>query len=51
MNGPANAADYLPKGTFINALEFPSVIELEIKLLEINSNEEQCTQYLKKKIL
>ena len=49
VNGPANAAEYLPKGTFINALEFPSVIELEIKLLEINSNEEQYTQYLKKK--
>ena len=28
VNGPANAADYLPKGTFVNALEFPSAIEL-----------------------
>ena len=49
MNGPANAADYLPKGTFVNALEFPSAIELGKKLLEIGSNEEQYTQYLKEK--
>ena len=34
VNGPANAADYLPKGTFVNALEFPSAIELAKKLIE-----------------
>ncbi|XP_078339212.1 glycoprotein 3-alpha-L-fucosyltransferase A-like isoform X5 [Crassostrea virginica] len=49
VNGPANAADYLPKGTFINALDFKSAAELAKKLLEIGSNEEQYTQYLKEK--
>nr|XP_022310018.1 glycoprotein 3-alpha-L-fucosyltransferase A-like isoform X3 [Crassostrea virginica] len=49
VNGPANAADYLPKGTFVNALEFPSAIELAKKLLESGSNEEQYTQFLKGK--
>ena len=49
INGPANAADYLPKGTFINALEFSSATELAKKLLEIGSSKEQYTKYLKEK--
>ena len=48
-NVSRDAADYLPKGTFVNALEFPSAIELAKKLLESGSNEEQYTQFLKGK--
>lgn len=49
MNGPANAAEYLPKGTFINALDFPSASELAKKLQEIGASEEKYTNYLKEK--
>lgn len=49
VNGPANAAEYLPKGTFINALDFPSASELAKKLQEIGASEEKYTNYLKEK--
>jgi hypothetical protein len=49
INGPSNAADYLPNGTYINALHFKSAKELSQKLLEIGSNETKYTTYLKEK--
>ncbi|XP_048741793.2 glycoprotein 3-alpha-L-fucosyltransferase A-like [Ostrea edulis] len=49
VNGPANAADYLPNGTYLNALHFPSAKELARKLVEIGSNEKKYTDYLKEK--
>ncbi|XP_048755160.2 alpha-(1,3)-fucosyltransferase fut-5-like [Ostrea edulis] len=49
VNGPSMASDYLPKGTFINALDFPSHKDLAKKLKEIGSNETAYTQFLKEK--
>jgi hypothetical protein len=49
INGPRSAAKYLPPGTFISALDFPSPRALAEKLKEIGSNEELFTQYLKEK--
>ncbi|XP_048730078.1 alpha-(1,3)-fucosyltransferase C-like [Ostrea edulis] len=49
VNGPATASEYLPKGAFINALEFPSPKELARRLNEIGSNENMYTQFLKEK--
>lgn len=49
VNGPANAAEYLPKGTFINALDFSSASELAKNLQEIGASEEKYTNYLKEK--
>ncbi|XP_056008940.1 glycoprotein 3-alpha-L-fucosyltransferase A-like isoform X2 [Ostrea edulis] len=49
VNGPDNAADYLPNGTYINALHFASAKELAQELLEIGSNEKKYIKYLKEK--
>lgn len=49
VNGPPQASEYLPNGTFINALDFPSPESLAKKLKEIGSNETLYTQYLKEK--
>lgn len=50
VNGPANAADYIPNGTFINYLGFSSAKELAKKLLEIGSNEANTHDISKRKI-
>ncbi|XP_061180193.1 alpha-(1,3)-fucosyltransferase C-like [Saccostrea echinata] len=49
INGPQNAAEYIPNGTFINALDFPSPQALANKLKEIGSNETLFMQYLREK--
>lgn len=49
VNGPPNAAKYIPNGTFINYQDFPSASELAKKLIEIGLNEENYTKYLKEK--
>jgi hypothetical protein len=49
INGPSTAPEYLPKGTFLSALDFPSPKALAEKLKEIGSNEALFTQYLKEK--
>lgn len=49
VNGPSNAAKYIPNGTFINYQDFPSASELATKLIEIGLNEENYTKYLKEK--
>lgn len=49
VNGPPMASEYLPKGTFINALDFPSIKELAKRLKQISSSETAYTQFLKEK--
>jgi hypothetical protein len=49
INGPSTAPEYLPKGTFLSALDFPSPKALAEKLKEIDSNEALFTQYLREK--
>lgn len=49
VNGPPQVTEYLPKGTFINALDFTSPESLAKKLTEIGSSENLYTQYLKEK--
>lgn len=49
VNGPPQVTEYLPKGTFINALDFTSPESLAKKLKEIGSSENLYTQYLKEK--
>lgn len=49
VNGPPQVTEYLPKGTFLNALEFASPESLAKKLTEIGSSENLYTQYLKEK--
>ncbi|XP_062588450.1 alpha-(1,3)-fucosyltransferase fut-1-like [Saccostrea cucullata] len=49
INGPKNAVEYIPNGTFINALDFPSPRALADKLIEIGSNETLFTHYLREK--
>ncbi|XP_061186648.1 4-galactosyl-N-acetylglucosaminide 3-alpha-L-fucosyltransferase 9-like [Saccostrea echinata] len=49
INGPSSAPEYLPKGSFISALDFPSPKALAEKIKEIASNEALFTQYLKEK--
>ncbi|XP_052702693.1 4-galactosyl-N-acetylglucosaminide 3-alpha-L-fucosyltransferase 9-like [Crassostrea angulata] len=49
VNGPPQASDYLPTGTFINALDYSSPETLAKKLKEIGSNEKIYSQYLKEK--
>lgn len=49
VNGPPQVTEYLPKGTFINALNFTSPESLAKKLKEIGSSENLYTQYLKEK--
>ncbi|XP_052705265.1 glycoprotein 3-alpha-L-fucosyltransferase A-like [Crassostrea angulata] len=47
--GPPQAGEYLPKGTFINALDYTSPETLAKALKEIGSSEKLYTQYLKEK--
>ncbi|XP_062617152.1 glycoprotein 3-alpha-L-fucosyltransferase A-like [Saccostrea cucullata] len=49
INGPKNAAEYIPNGTFINALDFPSPKDLAEKLKKISSNQTLFTKYLREK--
>ncbi|XP_062606787.1 alpha-(1,3)-fucosyltransferase C-like [Saccostrea cucullata] len=49
VNGPSNVADYLPNGTYINALQFATVTDLANMLIDIGSSEEKYTNYLKEK--
>ncbi|XP_061187078.1 alpha-(1,3)-fucosyltransferase fut-1-like [Saccostrea echinata] len=49
INGPKSASEYLPKGSFISILDFPSPEALAEKLKVIGSNESVFTQYLKEK--
>lgn len=49
INGPSTAPEYLPKGTFLSALDFPSPKALAEKLKEIGSNEALFTQFLREK--
>lgn len=49
VNGPSQASEYLPKGTFISALDYTSPETLAKKLKEIGSSEKLYTQYLKEK--
>jgi hypothetical protein len=49
INGPSMADEYLPKGAFINALDFDSPKDLAKRLKEIGSNETLYTQFLKEK--
>lgn len=49
VNGPPQASEYLPNGTFINALDFTSPESLANKLKTIGSDETLYTQYLKEK--
>lgn len=49
INGPPNAHEYIPRGTYINALDFSSPAELARELYRIGSNETLYVQYLKEK--
>lgn len=49
VNGPPQASEYLPRGTFLNALDYTSPGALAKKLKEIGSSEKLYTQYLKEK--
>ncbi|XP_061197104.1 alpha-(1,3)-fucosyltransferase C-like [Saccostrea echinata] len=49
VNGPSNVADYLPNGTYIDALRFATVKDLANMLIDIGSSEEKYTNYLKEK--
>ncbi|XP_061180196.1 glycoprotein 3-alpha-L-fucosyltransferase A-like [Saccostrea echinata] len=49
INGPQSVAEYIPNGTFINALDFTSPKALADKLKEIGSNKTLFTQYLREK--
>ncbi|XP_052705260.1 glycoprotein 3-alpha-L-fucosyltransferase A-like [Crassostrea angulata] len=49
VNGPPQAREYLPKGTFINTFDFTSPEKLAKKLKEIGSSEKLYTQYLREK--
>nr|XP_034328364.1 glycoprotein 3-alpha-L-fucosyltransferase A-like [Crassostrea gigas] len=49
VNGPSQASEYLPTGTFINALDYTSPETLAKKLKEIGSSEKLYSQYLKEK--
>lgn len=49
VNGPPQASEYLPKGTFLSTLDYSSPESLAKKLKEIGSSETLYTQYLKEK--
>ncbi|XP_061186646.1 glycoprotein 3-alpha-L-fucosyltransferase A-like [Saccostrea echinata] len=49
INGPQTAKEYLPKGSFISALDFPSPKALAEKLKEIAAKEDVFTRYLREK--
>lgn len=49
INGPPQASEYLPKGTFLSTLDYTSPESLAKKLKEIGSSESLYTQYLKEK--
>ncbi|XP_062570004.1 alpha-(1,3)-fucosyltransferase C-like [Saccostrea cucullata] len=49
INGPKDAGQYLPKGTYINSQDFPSVSLLAKELIRIGSNETEYIRYLKEK--
>lgn len=49
INGPQDAGKYLPKGTYINSLDFNSPKELAEKLKHIGSNETEYIRYLQEK--
>ena len=46
-SGPVNAADYLPKGTFVNAMEFPSAscLKLDLTKNSTHSSSKEKTYY------
>ena len=47
--GPPNVHEYVPKGTYINILDYSSPLELAKDLQRIGSNETIYSQYLKEK--
>nr|XP_022291913.1 glycoprotein 3-alpha-L-fucosyltransferase A-like isoform X2 [Crassostrea virginica] len=49
VNGPREAAEYLPKETFLSAMNFSSPKDLAETLKTIGSNESLYLEYLKKK--
>lgn len=49
INGPQDAGKYLPKGTYINSLDFNSPKEMAEKLKQIGSNETEYIRYLQEK--
>ncbi|XP_062598314.1 uncharacterized protein LOC134259733 [Saccostrea cucullata] len=49
INGPKDASQYLPKGTYINSQDFPSVRLLAKELIRIGFNETEYISYLMEK--
>lgn len=49
INGPKNAHEYIPKGTYINILDYSSPMELAKDLDRIGSNETLYSAFLKEK--
>ncbi|XP_078322968.1 glycoprotein 3-alpha-L-fucosyltransferase A-like [Crassostrea virginica] len=49
INGPPQASQYLPKGTYLNTMDFSSPKALAETLQKIGSNETLYLQYLKEK--
>lgn len=49
INGPKNAHEYIPNGTYINILDYASPEELAKDLERIGSNETLYSEYLKEK--
>lgn len=49
INGPKNAHEYIPNGTYINILDYASPEELAKDLERIGSNETMYSEYLKEK--
>ncbi|XP_062594217.1 alpha-(1,3)-fucosyltransferase fut-6-like [Saccostrea cucullata] len=49
ISGPQNVLEYIPKGTFINILDYSSPSELAKELHRIGSNETLYSQYLQER--
>ncbi|XP_061176543.1 glycoprotein 3-alpha-L-fucosyltransferase A-like isoform X2 [Saccostrea echinata] len=49
INGPQNVHEYIPRGTFINILDYSSPSELAKDLHRIGSNETLYSEYLQQK--
>ncbi|XP_062598884.1 4-galactosyl-N-acetylglucosaminide 3-alpha-L-fucosyltransferase 9-like [Saccostrea cucullata] len=49
VNGPQNVHEYIPKGTYINILDYSSPSELAKDLHRIGSNETLYSQYLQER--
>ncbi|XP_062597105.1 alpha-(1,3)-fucosyltransferase fut-1-like [Saccostrea cucullata] len=49
INGPKDATQYIPKGTYINSQDFTNAALLAYELKQIGSNETEYIRYLKEK--